>query len=212
MRLLTSVADGLRLYLDHRFRDRAARGEKILWDDGDGNSVDYDFVMELDGSDDAVGVPVAFFECFWRRGSRHSKDKARDDSGKLAPMSDVHPTARFLGIVAAGDFTQPARQLVLSREIDLFYVPKDKVIAAFAGLNMQMDYPDTAPEDEKQRLVREFRKTADRQSQSEGGGEPAGIARKAGHQYVSRSGQGGIGSNSARDSVLCPTRLQPASL
>ena len=73
-------------------------------------------------------------------------------------MSDVHPTARFLGIVAAGDFTQPARQLVLSREIDLFYVPKDKVIAAFAGLNMQMDYPDTAPEDEKQRLVREFEK------------------------------------------------------
>jgi hypothetical protein len=71
-------------------------------------------------------------------------------------MSLVHPTARFLGIVAAGDFTRPARQLVLSRGIDLFYVPKDKVIAAFAALNMQMDYPDTAPEDEKQHLVREF--------------------------------------------------------
>ena len=45
--LLTSVADGLRLYLDHRFRDRPARGEKILWSDEEGNSVDYDFVMEL---------------------------------------------------------------------------------------------------------------------------------------------------------------------
>ena len=29
--LLTGVADGLRLYLDHRFRARSARGEKILW-------------------------------------------------------------------------------------------------------------------------------------------------------------------------------------
>lgn len=52
--LLTSVAEGLRLYLDHRFRTRPARGEKILWNDDDGNSVDYDFVMELDGSDFAI--------------------------------------------------------------------------------------------------------------------------------------------------------------
>jgi len=156
--LLTSVAKGLHLYLDCRFQNRPARGEKILWADEEGNLVDYDFVMELGGADRALGVPVAFFECFWRRGSRHSKDKARDDSGKLAPMSQVHPTARFLGIIAAGDFTQPARQLVLSRGIDLFYVPKDKVIAAFSAAKMQMDYPDRAPEDEKQRLATEFKK------------------------------------------------------
>ena len=73
-------------------------------------------------------------------------------------MSQVHPTARFLGIIAAGDFTQPARQLVLSRGIDLFYVPKDKVIAAFSAMKMQMDYPDRAGEDEKQRLAQEFEK------------------------------------------------------
>jgi hypothetical protein len=154
--LLTTVADGLHFYLDHRFRVRAARGERILWRDEEDNSVAYDFVMELQGSDNAMGIPVAFFECFWRRGSRHSKDKARDDSGKLVPMRLVHPTARFLGIVAAGDFTQPARQLVLSREIDLLYVPKEKVIASFSSLGLQMDYPDKAPEEEKQRLVREF--------------------------------------------------------
>src|SRR5437016_12584368 len=79
--LLQQAADRLKLYLDHRFRTRPARGDKITWSDADGNSVDYDFVMELDGSDTAPGIPVAFFECFWRRGSRHSKDKARDDSG-----------------------------------------------------------------------------------------------------------------------------------
>jgi hypothetical protein len=166
--LLKDVAGRLHLYLDCRFQSRSVRGEKILWADEDGNLVDYDFVMELEGSDGEMGSPVAFFECFWRRGSRHSKDKARDDSGKLAPMSQVHPTARFLGIIASGDFTLPARQLVLSRGIDLFYVPKDKVIAAFSAKGMQMDYPDDAPENEKQRLAEKFDKqlTGERKRQA----------------------------------------------
>ena len=92
--LLQKVAERLKLYLDCRFRKRKARtSDKIIWKDEDDNEVDYDFVMELDGTDETRGIPVAFFECFWRRGARHSKDKARDDSGKLMPMRDVHPTA-----------------------------------------------------------------------------------------------------------------------
>jgi hypothetical protein len=95
--------------------------------------------MEMDGTEDMLGIPVAFFECFWRRGSRHSKDKARDDSGKLLPMRNVHPTARFLGIVAGGDFTTPAKQLIQSRDIDLFYVPKAKIVSAFKSHGLVMD-------------------------------------------------------------------------
>lgn len=154
--LLNEVAARLDLYLDNRFVDRPARGEKIIWRDVDGNGVDYDFVLELDGTDEQMGIPVAFIECFWRRGSRHSKDKARDDSGKLMPMRTTYPTARFLGIVAAGDFTEPARDLVRSREIDLFYVPKDKVVQAFAKSGLQMDYPDTATEAAKLALASTF--------------------------------------------------------
>ena len=90
--LLQKVAAALKVYLDHRFRSRTARGDSLTWKDADGNEVDYDFVMELDGTEEALGIPVAFFECFWRRGSRHSKDKARDDSGKLLPMREVYPT------------------------------------------------------------------------------------------------------------------------
>jgi hypothetical protein len=88
------------------------RGRKIEWLDSDGNTVDYDYVLELHGTENEIGIPVAFVECFWRRGARHSKDKARDDSGKLMPMRETYPTARFLGIVAAGDFTKPARDLI----------------------------------------------------------------------------------------------------
>jgi hypothetical protein len=155
--LLDRVANQLKLYLDNRFRARKARGgNKIAWKDEDNNEVDYDFVMELDGTDDKIGIPVAFFECFWRRGKRHSKDKARDDSGKLMPMRDTYPTARFLGIVAGGDFTGPASTLVQSRRIDLFCVPKAKIISAFDRHGIQIDYPDRTPEENKSQLVEEF--------------------------------------------------------
>jgi len=154
--LLTSVASELSLFLDNRFMERPARGERIVWKDADGNEVDYDFVLELGGSQTQVGIPVAFIESFWRRGSRHSKDKARDDSGKLRPMRAAYPTARFLGVVAAGDFTAPARELVRGYEIDLLYVPKDKIIKAFGEHGLIIDYPDTAPEEDKQQIAAEF--------------------------------------------------------
>ena len=154
--LLKEVAEKLGLYLDNRFVDRPARGDKIIWRDIDGNGVDYDFVLELGGTDEHIGIPVAFIECFWRRGSRHSKDKARDDSGKLMPMRIAYPTARFLGIVSAGDFTEPARDLVRSRDIDLLYVPKNKVVQAFSKSGLQIDYPDNATESQKLVLAADF--------------------------------------------------------
>ena len=154
--LLKMAADVLDLFVDSRFVERESRNGKIIWKDIDENSVDYDYVLELGGSGEKVGVPVAFIECFWRRGSRHSKDKARDDSGKLMPMRDTYPTARFLGIVAAGDFTKPARDLVISRGIDLFYVPKEKIVNAFSSCGLIMDYPDKLAEDEKAKIVNNF--------------------------------------------------------
>ena len=154
--VLEEVASKLDLYLDHRNRQRGARGEKILWRDADGNEVDYDFVMELGGTDSKRGVPVAFFESFWRRGARHAKDKARDDSGKLLPMRAAYPSARFLGIVASGDFTSPARELVLSRQIDLFFIPKKKIIEAFAARGLVIDYDDRSPEPMKAELARQL--------------------------------------------------------
>ncbi len=154
--LLTKVSQELGLYLDNRAVNRPARGEKLIWQDVDGNRVDYDFVLELDGSQTEMGIPVAFVESCWRRGSRHSKDKARDDSGKLRPMRDTYPTARFLGMIVAGDFTAPARELVRSQDLDLFYIPKDTVIRAFLTNGLTIDYPDKSQEKEKQRIATQF--------------------------------------------------------
>lgn len=154
--MLQSIAERLGLYLDHRMRARSARPLGICWKDEDGNEVDYDFVLELGGTDEKLGVPVAFLECFWRRGARHSKDKARDDSGKLMPMRDTYPTSRFLGIIASGQFTAPAREMIASRQIDLFYLPKQKIVDAFMQLDMAMDYDDKSSEGVKAQIARDF--------------------------------------------------------
>lgn len=151
--LLQEVADKLGLYLDYRFKKRTCRGEKILWQDLDGNEVDYDFVLELNGTDSEKGIPVAFFETFWRRGARHSKDKARDDSGKLLPMRGTYPTARVLGIISAGDFSKPAQELVRSRCIDLFYVPKEQICKSWRDQGIEIDYIDNASEETKNKIT-----------------------------------------------------------
>jgi hypothetical protein len=151
--LLEDVADRLDLFADCRYVTRSCRGEKIQWSDNDGNIVDYDFVLELNGSNASRGTPVAFLESFWRRGARHSKDKARDDTNKLLPMMDTYPSARFAAIAACGEFTEPAREYVKSRNVNLFFIPKTNIIAAFSQLGLQIDYSDQAPEEEKRKIV-----------------------------------------------------------
>jgi hypothetical protein len=152
--LLNAVASSLGLYLDNRIVTRTCRAEKIHWADVDGNIVDYDYVLELGGTASVKGVPVAFFESFWRGGARHSKDKARDDTNKLLPMRDTYPTARFLAIAACGKFTEPAKDYVRSRNVELLFISKEKIIEAFKSVGAVIEYPDTMPEPDKMALVR----------------------------------------------------------
>lgn len=153
--ILQDVANDLGLFLDNRFIKRECRGDKIIWQDVDGNDVDYDFVTELGGSHQKKGALVAAFETFWRRGSRHSKDKARDDTGKLLPLKATYPTARAIGIIAAGDFTAPAKDLVKSRGVDLFYVDKANILLAWEQNGLQVDYPDKSDESTKSKITNE---------------------------------------------------------
>ena len=153
--ILQDVARQLNLFCDNRFVKRDCRGEKIIWRDLDGNDVDYDFVLELNGSNEKMGTPIAAFETFWRRGKRHSKDKARDDTGKLIPLKRTYPTARVIGIISAGDFTTPAKELVISRNVDLFYVDKENIISAWKNNGLTIDYPDKSTEEIKSKLAKD---------------------------------------------------------
>lgn len=154
--LLAEICSPLKLYLDNRIVERTCRSEKVQWADVEGNSVDYDYVIELGGSPSKKGIPVAFLESFWRRGARHSKDKARDDTNKLLPMRDAYPTARFLAIAACGEFTEPARNYVRSRGVELLFISKENVVKAFQEINARIDYPDNTSEEDKVKLVEEF--------------------------------------------------------
>lgn len=154
--LLDEAAKSLDLFLDNRTVKRSFRSEKVQWADAEGNHVDYDCVLELGGSTTTKGVPVAFLESFWRRGARHSKDKARDDTNKLLPMRDTYPTARFLAIAACGEFTEPARDYVRSRNVELFFISKEKIVTAFENIGATIDYHDSLAEDKKMALVRDL--------------------------------------------------------
>lgn len=156
--LLAEVANDLSLFLDNRTVNRSCRGEKVQWPDAQDNYVDYDFVLEIGGDNKRAGIPVAFIESFWRRGSRHSKDKARDDTNKLLPMRDSYVTARLLAIAACGEFTEPARDYVRSRNVELFYIGKSSILNAFNSCGVPLDYPDTLPEKSKFKLLRQAEK------------------------------------------------------
>jgi hypothetical protein len=73
-------------------------------------------------------------------------------------MRNTYPTARFLGILALGDFTAPAKQYVSGRDIKLFYVPKEKAVSAFKSNKFTIDYPDKLTEPDKLKLVEAFEK------------------------------------------------------
>lgn len=154
--LLNDIAQSLDLFLDNRLVSRSCRSDKVQWADIEENYVDYDYVLELGGSLSTKGIPVAFIESFWRRGARHSKDKARDDTNKLLPMRDTYPTARFLAIAACGEFTEPARSYVRSRGIELFFISKEKIVNAFKTIGATIDYPDSLIEQKKMELVRQL--------------------------------------------------------
>lgn len=165
--LLEDVARSLDLFLDNRIVERKCRNGKVQWSDLEGNYVDYDYVLELGGTNEMLGVPVAFLESFWRRGARHSKDKARDDTNKLLPMRETYPTARFLAIAACGEFTEPAREYVRTRNVELFFIGKEKIVEAFRSIGIQIDYPDNLPEPEKLKLVKALESQLNEASQNQ---------------------------------------------
>jgi hypothetical protein len=64
-------------------------------------------------------------------------------------MAATYPTARFLSIAACGEFTEPARDYVKTRGVNVFFVPKERIVHAFREQGIRIDYPDTAEEHEK---------------------------------------------------------------
>ncbi|ABE31719.1 hypothetical protein DR64_3393 [Paraburkholderia xenovorans LB400] len=138
---LESFAKAKNYYLDWQ-KDRPARtGKKVTWADKYGNTHDLDFVIEVGGTEESRGTPVAFIEAAWRRYTKHSKNKAQEIQAAILPIIEVHHlSAPFFGAVLAGEFTKPALEQLRRHRFSVLYIPYDDVVDAFKAIDFDIAF------------------------------------------------------------------------
>jgi hypothetical protein len=142
--ILAEVAKRHGLYLDFK-RPRAARGGqgKVTWQDGYGNKHDLDYVLERGGTEESLGVPIAFIESAWRRYTKHSKNKVQEIEAAVMPIALTFSRHQpFCGAVLAGDFTRNALHQLESKGFGVLHIPYDSILAAFKELGIDASSED----------------------------------------------------------------------
>lgn len=136
--VLGEVAQRHGLYLDYQ-KPRATRGGqgKVTWQDGYGNKHDLDYVLERGGTEDKLGVPIAFIESAWRRYTKHSKNKAQEIEAAVMPIALTFSRHQpFCGAVLAGEFTRNALLQLESKGFGVLHIPYDSILTAFKELGI----------------------------------------------------------------------------
>lgn len=130
-------------YLDWQRLRPARSGQKVTWLDKYGNKHDLDFVIEVDGTDEQLGRPIAFIESAWRRYTKHSKNKAQEIQGAILPIIELHQlSAPFYGVILAGDFTKPALEQLKNNGFAVIYIPYKDVVSAFKKINFDVEFDE----------------------------------------------------------------------
>jgi len=149
LRLLTDVANRHALYLDHKGPRKARAGQggknlsKVTWQDGYGNRHDLDYVLERDGTEDALGTPIAFVESAWRRYTKHSKNKVQEIEAAVWPVAQTFSRHQpFCGAVLAGEFTGSALAQLESKGFAVLHIPYASIVTAFAELGIDASSED----------------------------------------------------------------------
>lgn len=155
---LLKVAEEFGLYLDYKHA-RPARGgkKKVTWTDSHGNTHELDYVLEEGGSEKTLGHPRAFIETAWRRYTKHSRNKAQEIQGAIAPLAETYQNFHpFLGAVLAGVFTQGSLDQFRSHKFHLIYCPYETITQAFASQGIDVLSDEDMSEGELQRKVDAF--------------------------------------------------------
>ncbi len=142
--ILGEVAQRHGLYLDFK-RPRATRGGqgKMTWQDGYGNKHDLDYVLERGGTEDKLGVPIAFVESAWRRYTKHSKNKVQEIEAAVLPIALTFSRHQpFCGAVLAGEFTRSALQQLESKGFGVLHIPYNSILTAFKELGLDASSED----------------------------------------------------------------------
>lgn len=147
--ILFNFAQDNNLYLDKKGKRPARKGKKVTWVDKFGNKHDLDYVLEKDGSNTRMGIPIAFIEIAWRRYTKHSRNKVQEIQGAILPLISTHQeTAPFYGAILAGVFTGGALTQLESQGFTTLYFPYDTVAAAFQTVGIDAEFDEDTPEDE----------------------------------------------------------------
>ncbi len=131
-----------KLYLDKKGERKARSGKKVSWTDSKGNKHDLDFVLERGGTENKIGVPIAFIESAWRRYTKHSRNKAQEIQSAVLPLVTKYKSSSpFVGVVLSGVFTEGALNQLKSLGFGVLYFPYETVVKAFAkfGINAAFD-------------------------------------------------------------------------
>jgi hypothetical protein len=154
LEVLQQLADEHSLYLDYQRKRKARKSKKVSWQDRYGNFHDLDYVLERGGTEDTLGLPVAFIETAWRRYTKHSKNKAQEIEGALLPLLETYSHLNpFLGVILAGIFTPAALVQLESKGFKVLYIEYNSIIKAFAYVNIDAFFDEKTPEIEFQNKI-----------------------------------------------------------
>lgn len=160
---LKNFADENGLYLDHKGKRPSRRGVKCTWLDNNGNKHDLDYVMELGGTPEQVGTPVAFIEIAWRRYTKHSRNKAQEIQGAIEPLAEkYHQSMPFKGAVLAGEFTSGALDQLQSLGFNIVHFPYSAVVGAFKEVGIDASTYEATPDEVVLRKLRQWERLSKR--------------------------------------------------
>lgn len=146
---LQKFASNYDLYLDKQGKRLVRSGTKVSWIDGKGNKHDLDFVLERGGTENNIGVPVAFIESAWRRYTKHSRNKAQEIQGAIIPLFEKYRNSSpFLGVLLAGVFTEKSLTQLESIGFQVLYFQYDTVVEAFNRFGIDARFDEKTSEEE----------------------------------------------------------------
>lgn len=144
---LAKFADRHDLYLDGKGEREARPGKKVTWQDDLGNAHDLDHVLERGGSDEKLGVPVAFIESAWRRYTKHSRNKAQEIQGAILPLMTTWAHVKpFAGVVLAGVWTEGSINQLRSNDFSVLHINYDTIVDVFRVQDIDVLYEESTPD------------------------------------------------------------------
>lgn len=152
------------LYLDKKGEREARSGLKVTWVDSQYNKHDLDFVLERNGSDHTIGVPIAFIETAWRRYTKHSRNKAQEIQGAILPLATKYKSASpFVGVILAGEFTEGALTQLKSLGFGVLYFSYETVIKAFSKFGLDAAFDEETPESDFNQKIESWHNFSDKE-------------------------------------------------